>query len=172
MNLMALDLSKSTGWAFARGWSTPSFGVKEFPRNRGDYEVPLGTVLRLFREWLLDMIALHRPDKLLYEAPIISGGGDLYKHMVLLGMAAMTECVCDEAGIDCYQESSATIRKHFIGVGRGKSADLKDAVGYRCRQLGWQVSDHNAADALAALAYARDCFLPRAAQQLLGGVRG
>lgn len=29
------------------------------------------------------------------------------------------------------------------------------AVGFECRERGWMVAEHNAADALACLAYAR-----------------
>lgn len=169
MNLLALDISKSCGWAFARDWAQPSFGVKEFPR--GDH-VDEGRVFSLFRDWLHDMLTLHNVNLLLYEAPI-HGVNDMRTTFVLIGMAAHAESVCHDRGVRVYQEAASVIRKHFVGKGRaGKKGNIKDDVGYRCRQLGWQVSDHNAADALAALAYARDTFLPANAAQVMGGVRG
>ncbi|WP_146620019.1 hypothetical protein [Acuticoccus sediminis] len=52
-----------------------------------------------------------------------------------------------------------TWRKHFLGigkVGRGKKApNWKHLAVQRCRQLGWSPKDHNEAEALAILDYAR-----------------
>lgn len=172
---MGLDLSKSAGWGHAYGWAKPTWGVLELPRNSWDKaDVPLGRVLRIYRNWLVDMIDVLQPEKVVYEAPIVTGGGDLYKHQVLLGLTAVTEEVCDEGPV-VYQESSSTVRKWFIGKGRGTSKELKDAVMDKCRELGWAVTDHNAADALAMLDYLRAGYMDDVIgshQQILGGARG
>jgi hypothetical protein len=170
MNIMALDISKSCGWAFARGWAQPSFGCEEFPRGS---EVDEGKVFAMFRDWLDGMLGLHQVDLLLYEAPI-HGVNDMRTTFVLIGMAAHVESVCWDRGVRVYQEAASVIRKHFIGKGKNgrgaRKSSIKDDVGFKCRQLGWPVVNDNAADALATLAYARDCFLQPAPQQILGGV--
>lgn len=162
-SFMGLDLSKSTGWAHAYDWSKPTWGVLELPRNRWDKaDVPLGHVLRIYRNWLVDMLDVLQPEKLIYEAPIVTGGGDLYKHQVLLGLSAVTEETCDDR-TTVFQESSSTVRKWFIGKGRGSSKELKAAVMDECRERGWDVTDHNAADALAMLDYMRAGYLEQVA---------
>lgn len=167
-SIFAADFSKSCGWAHARDWDAPTFGVQEFPRGE---HVDEGKVFSLFREWLDGMLKMLRADLMLYEAPI-HGVNDLRTTFLLIGIAAHAESVCWDRGIRVYQESASVIRRHFIGKGRaGKGGNIKDEVGFKCRQLGWQVFNHNAADALATLAYARDCFLDPAEMQLLGGVR-
>lgn len=169
MNLMGLDTSKSCGWALSRDWGHPLFGVKEFPRGNN---VEPGRVFNLYEQWLRDMIALHQIDLVLYEAPV-QGVDNMETAFILIGMAAYTDGICNDLGVRVYREESSTIRKHFIGYGRTrKGRNIKDDVGFKCRQLGWKVSDHNAQDALATLAYARDTFLPAGESQMLGGVRG
>jgi hypothetical protein len=168
LNLLALDIAKSCGWAFARDWAQPSFGCQEFPR--GEF-VDEGKVFTLYRDWLNGMLALHQVDTVLYEAPI-HGVNDMKTTFLLIGMAAHTESVCWDRGVNVYQEAASTIRRHFIDKTTGrKKGDIKEDVAFKCRQLGWPVVNLNAADALATLAYARDCFLPAAPQQLLAGVR-
>lgn len=169
MNLLSLDIAKSCGWAFARGWAQPSFGCEEFPRGE---HVDEGKVFTMFRDWLSGMIGMHRVDTVLYEAPI-HGVNDMRTTFLLIGMAAHAESVCWDHKVRVYQEASSVIRKHFLDKTTGrKKGDIKEDVAFKCRQLGWPVANLNAADALAGLAYARDCFLTPAHQQILGGARG
>ena len=163
MNILALDLSKSCGWALCVGWEKPTWGVKELPRGE---HVSEGRVFHEFRQWLTDMIALNAPGLVIFETPIFGGDIPRTAAYLLIGLAAITEEACEATGTDCAQEVVATVRKHFCGSGRAQKGD----VGFRCRQLGWAVTDHNAADALALMSFARDSVMP-AQQTVLAGAR-
>jgi Holliday junction resolvasome RuvABC endonuclease subunit len=154
MNILAFDLSKSCGWAFSVGWQQPTFGVKELPRGE---HVTEGKVFHAFRQWLSEMCQFNNPDLLMFEAPMVGGEQMRTSAYLLIGLAALVEEYAESVGIDCAQEAVVTVRKHFCGSGRAK----KDDVGFRCRQLGWNVTDHNAADALALLDFARASVLQR-----------
>ena len=164
MNLMAGDLSKSLGWAFVRDWGTPQWGTHELPRGG---HVPDARVFHEFRTWLYDRFAWFKPDVFAVEAPMV-GGSVKTAAGLLIGLEAHAAEICHDLGIRYERVAVNTVRLHFCGSGH---AD-KDDVGMKCRSLGWQVADHNAADALALLSYTRDCILDPAPQQLLGGVRG
>jgi hypothetical protein len=57
------------------------------------------------------------------------------------------------------------VRQHFIGARNLKSAIAKREVFERCRRLGWQVPDHNAADAVATWHFACSLIDPELAMQ-------
>ncbi|HVJ44647.1 MAG TPA: hypothetical protein VM639_24330 [Dongiaceae bacterium] len=160
--LAFLDIAKSAGWATSNGRADVLFGVKEFPRGQ---LATTGQVFRLYRQWLSDFIAIHNPTDLAFEAPMFAGNAGEVAYL-LIGMAAITEEFCNERGIPCYQQTPDEIRKHLLGFARGN--DIKSHVGFKLRQLGYDVADHNAADALAGLIYMQDCFLPETAAILAG----
>src|SRR5690606_35025400 len=119
------------------GWEKPTWGVFELPR--GDH-VTEGRVFNEQRKWLSGMMDILRPDLVIFESPMLAGNVPITAAYLLIGMAAITEELCSDRGIDVAQAAVSTVRKHFVGHGRAK----KDDVGWKCRQLGWQVSDHNA----------------------------
>ncbi|TXH35273.1 MAG: hypothetical protein E6Q98_15895 [Rhodospirillaceae bacterium] len=166
-SVLALDLSKSVGWAFARGWAKPTFGVKELPR--GTY-VPDAKCFVIYEQWLDDMIRVEKPTSIIFEAPILTQekgvAGDPY---LLITLAGLTDWKCEKLGIDCVQATASEARRYFIGHAKGKSAELKADVGYRCRQLGWMTDNHNTADALCLLAYFRGMEFEPSTGQLLAG---
>ncbi|HVI92302.1 MAG TPA: hypothetical protein VM659_28690 [Dongiaceae bacterium] len=159
------DLSKSVGWAFAEDRLSPRFGCKEFPR--GQYATT-GQVFHKFRCWLVDEFIKWDPTDVAFEAPMFAGNAGEVAYL-LIGMAAITEELCNERGVPCYQQTPDEIRKHLLGFARGN--DIKGHVGFKLRQLGYDVVDHNAADALAGLIYMQDCFLPESATVLAGAAQ-
>ena len=60
--------------------------------------------------------------------------------------------------IESWEVAPSTARKHFLGKGRGKRDEMKEAVQHQCQLLGWDVADDNQADALCLMDYARACF--------------
>jgi Holliday junction resolvasome RuvABC endonuclease subunit len=156
----ALDLSKSTGWCSGRDLDDPVFGVLELPRGA---EVTEGRAFNEYRKWLTGMVTIDRPTHIAFESPMLGGDVPFTAAYLLIGLAAITEQVAEEYGIDCSQAAVSSVRLFFCGDGRAK----KDDVGFKCRQLGWPITNHNAADAAALYAFLRTAVLGKASEDLL-----
>jgi Holliday junction resolvasome RuvABC endonuclease subunit len=174
VTVLALDLATCTGWACdgppdARGNPRPFGGSFELRGSAyGDRYVDL-------RDRLVDMIAVHRPDVGVFEAPLPFAGGSNFAGAsatsqtvrLLLGLAAVAEETLTRAGLAVYEVNVQQVRKHFCGDPRAK----KDDVMRVCRTLGWNASDNNAADAMAAWDMARAALkLGGAPRPILAGV--
>lgn len=148
--VLALDLATVTGWAVDRpsGGPVPACGIFRTPFAGGD---DYGSGFAAFYDWLHDMTSLHQPTLLAFEAPLDSQNThNRQATRVLIGMATLAETVAAARGITCFETHIQTVRKHFTGSGRSQKPD----VMYRCRVLGWQVPNHDAADACAVWDYA------------------
>ena len=53
-----------------------------------------------------------------------------------------------------FEVAASTVRKTIMGTGRFKAGTAKDEVLAWCRNQGWPVPDHNAADACLVWRYA------------------
>ena len=72
----------------------------------------------------------------------------------LFGFPAVIMGVAFECGVHrIYERNVRDVRNVFIGRQNLKTKYAKEAVQRRCRQLGWMVPDHNAADACALWSY-------------------
>lgn len=145
---LALDLATRTGWALRSARTGEvQFGFEQLPPAGGeDY----GRLFNSYRGWLRGMIAVDRPEWIYFERAMTNEHEGQSAAMILIGLAAMTLEIAYERKIPWKHIPASTVRKHFCGSGKAKKPD----VGYRCRQLGHEVSDHNAADAIALLDYA------------------
>jgi Holliday junction resolvasome RuvABC endonuclease subunit len=121
------------------------------------------------------VIEEHKPDLVAVEAPI---GGSTHS-MFLIGMAACIRGVATNRGIKVVTYQANSVRKHFLGKALttrhfpGLSAakakgQIKAAVIARCKLLGWDVPDDNAADAAALFSLA--CASARLEQFPTGGL--
>lgn len=151
--VLALDLSSHTGWAIDRptGGEKPLSGVVDLPLDGDEY----GRAFVAFEQFLCDAIAAHAPDAVAFEAPLMHRGSNFITTeqtvRLLFGLAAITELVAHRSGLMAYEVNVATVKRHFAGNGRATKADMMA----RCRQLGWEVKDHNAADACAVWDFVR-----------------
>ena len=105
------------------------------------------------------MIDMHGPDMIAFEAPMMGGKGITMTDdvaYVLIGLAYLTDTIAASYRLRSEKKHVATIRKHFIGQGRAQNP--KAAVMERCRILGWEVENHDAADAAAVWAWAKATF--------------
>lgn len=93
------------------------------------------------------------------EAPIIISERSAHTMTALMQLTGAVRAAAQRAGCKTMLVASSTVRKHFIGHGR--HPDPKRAVMDRCRLLGWEVSDDNAADAAATWAYAMSITYPQ-----------
>jgi Holliday junction resolvasome RuvABC endonuclease subunit len=144
---LALDLATRTGWALRSAGGALQFGFEQLPPAHGeDY----GRLFNAYRGWLRGMIAIDRPDWIYFERAMTNEHEGQSAAIILIGLAAMTLEIAYERKVPWKHIPVSTVRKHFCGSGKAKKED----VGYRCRQLGYEVSDHNAADAIALLDYA------------------
>lgn len=160
MNILALDLSqRSTGWAvWPEGADKPRFGHWQL----GSAYTSDGRTYAKLHECLMDLRALVRFELVYFEDPInpaqLSGHTNIDTLRVLAGLAAHTESYCAAVkGVRRVERINiSSWRRDFIGKQkRGtKRQTLKDLTIERCRQLGFNPSRDDEADALGICDYA------------------
>lgn len=156
-SLLTLDLATVTGWAVWRpDGNHPGVqsGTERLPKTGDD----VGRFLCAYADWLMPFVELERPGRVVFEAPWIGPQTSQDVARKLLGLACMTEAVCHWQGIPAWEVNNASVRKHFIGKGRGDRRELKRLTMAACRERGWQPEDDNEADALAVMDYAAHCL--------------
>lgn len=163
-HVLSLDISRSTGWAFSAGRGAPRFGTKQF--LRGEHVKSVQT-WHAYRVWLTEMIQIMSPTIVVFEAPVRTKKKPEIEWL-LTGLCAITEELCYSLKLPCYAETPTDWRMHVLGFSR--SDNIKGDVGFRLRQLGYQVADPDAADALGLLLYTLDCLMPDTADLLAGAV--
>lgn len=157
MSFVALDLSvRSSGWAmWNRGQERPAFGTWELAAH-------VDWAARGFVRLHKNLIDLHRLDPIeciYFEEPLspgsVHGQTNVRTLYVAAGLAAHAESFAEAIGARHHVVHQATWRRHFIGkMPRGtKTPDLKHMAMQRCRELGFDPSKHDAAEALGILDY-------------------
>jgi hypothetical protein len=153
LDILALDLAKRTGWA--RGILNTEelleFGSVTFGKENASNYARFAHALR----WAVDIFKNDPPDVLVIEAPIqVQAFSVQQGAKILFGLPAVITAVAHECGVYAIHEHDVRdIRNLFIGHRRLKTQQAKEATMRRCKQLGWKVEDHNAADACALWAY-------------------
>jgi hypothetical protein len=149
MKVLAFDLATKTGIAFGRVGGKPSTASVYLGKN--DAERWAKAI-----SYCASMIESVSPDLVIVESAV----GGAKASAFLIGLVA---CVTGEAtrrGVPVKSYFPATVRKHFLGKAltardfpskstTAARAAVKAAVVNKCRQLGWDVQDDNAADAAA-----------------------
>lgn len=151
--ILALDLSSIVGHAYGpatAGRVAPICGAWVLPKHGG-----LGAKMAAFENELIAAIAVHEPRCIVMEAPLPpTGQASTLVAMQQFGLAAMTESAAYRASVQVFQVASSTVRKAIMGTGRFKEGTAKQEVLQFCRNQGWPVPDHNAADACLVWRYA------------------
>lgn len=137
--VLALDLGSATGWACGMPGSKPLMGVVR-PGVAGNY----GSIGGGMHTWLWDMVEIHKPGIIVFEAPLPAHNG-IAAGRIALGLAMMVETVGYQAEVTTRECAVTTVRKRIIGTGRA----TKDQVMEWCRAQGWAPPRHDAADAAA-----------------------
>jgi crossover junction endodeoxyribonuclease RuvC len=148
--VLALDLATCTGWCVGAADSRPAYGsVRLEGRERA---ARYGALL----DWLDDAVRLWKPDRLVCEAPMVSGdfaGRDAA--LLALGLAAHVEFWAWDNGVQQMQSVVVgTARKGVLGKGGFAKGTAKAVVMDWARREGFSPGDDNAADALLLWAYA------------------
>lgn len=170
--VLALDVATTTGFAFgdvgllppatdleiaAQGGSKqPHSGSQRMGSKNSDN----GMVFQKYREWLEDMITLHNPDVVVFEAPYMDNRF-FNTAQRLFGMAGVTESVCAEKKVKCFSANIGRTRKYFCGTGNAKTKVIKKLVQDACDLRGWTYVDDNEADALGVWEYTAACLTGR-----------
>lgn len=122
-----------------------------------------------FQKGARDLLRVHRPDILVFEAPIGGGGRVDY---FLIGLSVLLRLEASRAGLSAEPVMISSVRKHFLGkalgtrdfpdldVNRKGDKDrarerIKQLVIRRCQHLGWTPRDDNEADAMAVFDWAQ-----------------
>ena len=160
--ILALDLARRMGWAYGTPGTLPRHGSVTLGPPGSDID----TIGAAFVRWLTDFKKLSPVDVLYVEAPVsashMAGKTNATTLLNLYGLYALSVVIGAMAGIGKRRVVQVQqVRKHFLGTAR--PADKKRAVIARCRMLGWQPQDDNAADALALWDFACAVEAPNAA---------
>lgn len=153
--LLAFDNGCEAGVSWVGRDETKPWAMTLKIRGAGD---DYGTPMAAFERAVLDLIALHQPDAICYEAPLVIGGKggttrptNIHTIRLAFGFATVIELCCARRAIPCYEGHIQSVRAHFVGTGRAG----KDDVEAECRRRGWSPRTPDEADAMALLDYAR-----------------
>lgn len=161
--LLALDLSSvATGFAFGdESCGAPKTGVWRLPGAADDV---FDRTLSVLGESIVSLCRVIKAKWVAIEAPIIAYGSEKNRSahtaatmLLLTGVARGAAYTATKRNASLV--ASSTVRKHFVG--QGFPDNPKQAVLARCRLLGWQVEQHDAADAAALFAYEMSVHEPK-----------
>jgi len=167
--ILALDLATVVGFALGDLRGVKISGSRRLPSTGDD----IGLFACSFEDWLTIGLKRHRPEKVVYEQPIMRGSDTtLATCRKLYGMAWETERVCRRlvklGALPPFPVQEINIsdwRVHFLGRGNvpRDRKSIKAAVMQMCRVRGFHFDDDNEAEAIAILDYALACDSPASA---------
>lgn len=147
--ILALHLAEPVGWALGDGAAKLQCGTLRLTR------IGLGAALCELRHWLRARLDENRCDAVAFEAPWAGPrcGPELAR--LLIGLASVVEMTAREQGVGrLLPANNLRVRRHFLGRGWGRQAELRRLTFERCRALGWTPASHSEAAALALLHWA------------------
>lgn len=149
MNILALDLGTTTGWARCSRDGTVTGGSEAFSPSKCGGR---GQRWIAFRQFLSEQRnAAGEIQVVYYEDVKRHGPGQVLAAHAYGGFLAMLEAWCAANHLLLKPVGVGTVKKHWTGNG----AAPKDLMVATARAKGFAVADDNHADALAILALAR-----------------
>lgn len=146
MNILAIDIGTTTGWALGTRDGSTRGGSESFAARRT--EGPGQRWLK-FRQFLSDTGRATGEIQVVYYERVLHHTAVQAAH-VYGAFEAMLQIWCEVNQVRMVQVSPGTIKKHWTGKGNAdKAAMLEEA-----RRRGHTPVDDNHADALALLSYA------------------
>lgn len=139
MRVLGLDLATNTGFAIGDLGGVPRFGGHRLPSTGDD----LGRFLAAFEDWLLDTIRRDVPDRVFFEAPILSQSTMTARKLMCL--AGETERICHRERLPVKEVVISQAKKFITGHGYADKQMVVEAAHAR----GWKVANDNEADACA-----------------------
>lgn len=161
--ILALDMARVCGWAEGTvsdlsAGRKPLSGAVRF----GDTSSPRKEVLREATRWLNNRFKVSLPSLVIVEVPDFYGKNSSMDVMRMLErLAGIAEMVSAQWGVMLHWEYPAReIRKVFIERGNLKGEEAKRITFAKCKKLGWEPASIDAAEALAAFAFACEKLFP------------
>lgn len=164
MRILALDVATSTGWALGAPGRPARHGIYTI-QSRGER---LGAYLSDYSFWLARKIVEGEPDRLVFEAPIITADTSLMMARKLYGLAGLTEMVALVNGMSpdqIFEIESSAWRASFLGshypvrrrgMPKGTMRRLfKAAAATVCKLHGYTPVGEDDADALGIWTHAQ-----------------
>lgn len=115
----------------------------------------LGARLNIFSESLTRLI--DGATIVVFEQPLIPTGKknkpNIITQRTLFSLAGVTEMICHQRGVPCFEEHHARTRKAFMGHMPKTRDEIKRAVVKSCQMRGWHVANDDEADACALAHY-------------------
>jgi hypothetical protein len=166
--ILGLDVATRTGWASGRLGETPIAGSVRFGSSSSDEDVIFGAALAWASEFLQPQ---PRPDVVMIEAMLppdaMRGSTSKAVRDRLAGLHGVIRAVAQLRGVGRIESCSVgDVRSHFIGHRGAKRELAKRETMRRCRMLGWDCKDDNAADACAVWSFACALIDPALALRL------
>jgi Holliday junction resolvasome RuvABC endonuclease subunit len=157
MKVLALDIATRTGVCVMGVGGAPTAWSVDLGAGKSE-EARFSAILVLTHT----LIAKHKPDLVAIEATV---GGKMAS-AYLIGLVACVRGCAANRGVRSQIYPINSIRRHFLGraiavrdfpgMTQAKAKkQIKAAVMERCRLLGWNVPDADAADAAALADFAR-----------------
>jgi hypothetical protein len=173
MKILAFDFASTTGWAVGSPGEVPLCNSIRFVPPGSSHERLAGAAI----EWAVPFLKAHMPDILVAEAPIapsfMKNETTISTSMILMGLPFLFGGIAYRLGIHRqHLVRVSDVRAFFLGR-NCKSAEAKKLTVQRCKRLGWEPNDDNAADACAVWAYQCSYLAPELAHRLtplFGGV--
>lgn len=161
-DILALDIATTTGYARGIAGETPIASSIRFGKPGGDPDLVFRDAILWISGYLKDD---PRPDTIIIEALLPAGAmqGETTRQTRdrLAGLHACMRGTAKGRGIkEIAAVSVGDVRAHFIGDRTCPSARAKTEVMRRCRALGWEFCDDNAADALAVWSFGCALVIP------------
>jgi hypothetical protein len=150
MKVLALDLATCSGFAVGDvGDTHPHFGVIRFGAKDCTRKALFGDALRRLNQTLIT----HQPDIVAYEEPLHfglrRGASQAGNDELAYGLPAIVQGVAFLRRVNDIREvRTVDVRRFFIGDNPKREIGKRETMR-RCRELGLQVEDDNAADAVA-----------------------
>jgi crossover junction endodeoxyribonuclease RuvC len=145
--ILAFDTGTTSGACADTSTGAPTFFTWHGARWSSPGE--FGARLHHFDVWVSDLIALTKPERIVFEAPLVIRGDNVHTNAdtvrLLYALAGEVERIAYRHDLPVDEENVQRVKKIFAGSGRAKKAD----VLFRCRQLGWSVKNEHEADAAA-----------------------
>ena len=156
IKIVALDIATNMGVAVGIAGGRPHTYSVDLGKGQSE-DVRFSKVLAVTSA----LLAEHKPDLVAIEAPI---GGNTTSHL-LVGLAACVRGCVANRGVPLVSYNIPAIRKHFVGRAiaardfphlkpHAAKKAIKQVVMDRCKLLGWDVPDDDAADAAALFDFA------------------
>lgn len=158
--ILALDVALTVGFAYGhKEMDAPDWGVWVLPGH-----ICRGAAIAALEEKLEEFIEAQQPALIAYEAPLPPNlQTDASSAFILLSLAGAVEASASRYGVRVISRSSTTYRTAVIGRARLTDEEkrlrhprlsVKTAiVAPWVKAQGWDISDHNAADAAVVWAY-------------------